>query len=213
MPNTIGGSRGTGWPGALPSAENASVREPVLGIVPSWEAVVRVHWQQVFRHALRLAGNRQDAEDLAQDTFLRAYRARSTYKPGNFEGWLHRITTNLFLSGVRRAKGIKIHVRSDEALAVLPSSGHTPAEILDDRMLDPEILRALQALSPPFRAAVVLSDVAGLPYGEIACILDVKVGTVRSRLHRGRALLRAALSHRNRRTTSKRRNPPTRQTA
>ena len=75
--------------------------------LPSWEEIVRAHSARVYRLAYRLSGNAQDAEDLTQDTFIRVFRSLAEFKPGTFEGWLHRITTNLFLDMVRRRQRIR----------------------------------------------------------------------------------------------------------
>ena len=126
-----------------------------------------------------------------------ASSARSTrYTPGTFEGWLHRITTNLFLDGARRKQRIRFDPLSDERAARLTSSSPAPELALADQTFDDDIETALATLPPDFRAAVVLCDVEGLTYEEIAEILDAKLGTVRSRIHRGRSMLRKALAHR-----------------
>jgi RNA polymerase sigma-70 factor (ECF subfamily) len=150
----------------------------------------------VFRLAYRLTGNKHDAEDLTQDVFLRVFRSLSSYTPGTFEGWLHRITTNLFLDGARRRQRIRFDALSDESTERLHSREPNPAQTIDDRSLDADVQDALNALAPEYRAAVVLCDIEGLTYEEIAATLDVKLGTVRSRIHRGRAQLRGALEHR-----------------
>jgi RNA polymerase sigma-70 factor (ECF subfamily) len=163
---------------------------------PSWEEIVRTHSSRVYRLAYRLTGNRYDAEDLTQEVFVRVFRSLSTYTPGTFQGWLHRITTNLFLDLARRRQRIRFDSLPDDAPERLPGAEPSPAEAFDDRHLDPDIQAALDALSPEFRAAVVLCDIEGLSYEEIAATLGVKLGTVRSRIHRGRAQLREALAHR-----------------
>lgn len=163
---------------------------------PSWEQIVSEHSERVYRLAYRLTGNAADAEDLTQDVFVRVFRSLSTYTPGTFEGWLHRITTNLFLDGARRRQRIRFDALSDERAARLPSAHGTPHEALNAQMFDDDVEQALAQLPPDFRAAVVLCDVEGLSYEEIAAILDAKLGTVRSRIHRGRAMLRDALAHR-----------------
>ena len=155
-------------------------------------------------HALRarlpagLPPHRQphDAEDLTQDVFVRVFRSLSTYTPGTFEGWLHRITTNLFLDQVRRKQRIRFDALADDAADRLPGREPTPAQAYDDHHFDGDVQQALDALAPDFRAAVVLCDIEGLSYEEIAATLGIKLGTVRSRIHRGRAQLRAALEHR-----------------
>ena len=163
---------------------------------PSWDEVVRTHSARVYRLAYRLTGDRHDAEDLTQEVFVRVFRSLSSYTPGTFEGWLHRITTNLFLDSVRRKSKIRFEGLADDAAERLPGREPTPAQVYFDTHLDADIEGALAALAPEFRAAVVLCDIEGLSYEEIAATLGVKLGTVRSRIHRGRSQLRASLAHR-----------------
>ncbi len=163
---------------------------------PPWEEIVAEHSARVYRLAYRLTGNRHDAEDLTQEVFVRVFRSLSTYSPGTFEGWLHRITTNLFLDGARRKAKIRFDALADDADVRMPGRIAPPdAEVLA-ALFDDDVEAALSALPPDFRAAVVLCDVEGLSYDEIADVLDLKLGTVRSRIHRGRAMLRKALAHR-----------------
>jgi RNA polymerase sigma-70 factor (ECF subfamily) len=166
--------------------------------LPSWEEIVRAHSTRVYRLAYRLTGNKHDAEDLTQEVFVRVFRSLSSYTPGTFEGWLHRITTNLFLDGARRRQRIRFEGLGDDVAQRLPGSELSPAQAWDERHLDGDIQSALAALPPDYRAAVVLCDIEGFSYEEIAATLGVKLGTVRSRIHRGRAQLRAALAHRQR---------------
>jgi len=163
---------------------------------PSWEDVVKEHSARVYRLAYRLTGNSHDAEDLTQEVFVRVFRSLPTYTPGTFEGWLHRITTNLFLDITRRRQRIRFEGLGEEAAARLRGAEPTPSQAFDDRHLDYDIAEALADLPPEYRAAVVLCDIEGLTYEEIADAPGVKLGTVRSRIHRGRAQLRAALEHR-----------------
>jgi RNA polymerase sigma factor (sigma-70 family) len=163
---------------------------------PSWEDVVRDHSARVYRLAYRLTGNTHDAEDLTQEVFVRVFRSLATYSPGTFEGWLHRITTNLFLDMARRRQRIRFEGLGEETTARLSGAEPTPAQVFDDRHLDGDVQAALKALPPEYRAAVILCDIEGLSYEEIADTLGIKLGTVRSRIHRGRAQLREALEHR-----------------
>ena len=163
---------------------------------PSWDDLVRQHSSRVYRLAYRLTGNQHDAEDLTQEVFVRVFRSLSSYTPGTFEGWLHRITTNLFLDMARRRQRIRFEGLGDQAVGLLRDDEPTPAQAFDARHLDTDVQQALEALAPEYRAAVVLCDIEGLSYEEIAATLGVKLGTVRSRIHRGRAQLRAALDHR-----------------
>ncbi len=164
--------------------------------VPTWDEIVEDHSARVYRLAYRLTGNAPDAEDLTQEVFVRVFRSLHTYQPGTFEGWLHRITTNLFLDGARRKSRIRFDALPEDADNRLPSPVATPDVAFVNQMFDADVESALAELPPDFRAAVVLCDVEGLSYEEIADVLGVKMGTVRSRIHRGRALLRKALAHR-----------------
>ncbi|MBM9460659.1 RNA polymerase sigma factor SigE [Nocardioides sp. zg-536] len=161
-----------------------------------WEAIVEQHSDRVYRLAMRLTGNRHDAEDLTQEVFVRVFRSLHTYAPGTFAGWLHRITTNLFLDQARRKQRIRFDALSEERAARISSPVPAPEADYAARTFDDDVEAALASLPPDFRAAVVLCDIEGLSYEEIADILGAKLGTVRSRIHRGRALLRAALAHR-----------------
>src|SRR6476619_3293542 len=162
---------------------------------PSWDDVVRDHADRVYRLAYRLTGNPHDAEDLTQETFIRVFRSLADYKPGTFEGWLHRITTNLFLDMVRRRARLRMEGLPEDSDR-LPGGGPEPEQVFSDTHLDPVLQAALDELAPEFRAAVVLCDVEGLSYEEIGATLGVKLGTVRSRIHRGRAALRSGLERR-----------------
>ena len=177
-------------------ASQASTGAAAQWTPPTWEEVVRDHSARVYRLAYRLTGNCHDAEDLTQEVFVRVFRSLPTYTPGTFEGWLHRITTNLFLDITRRRQRIRFEGLGEEAAARLKGTEPTPSQAFDDRHLDHDIAVALADLPPEYRAAVVLCDIEGLTYEEIADVLGVKLGTVRSRIHRGRAQLRAALEHR-----------------
>ncbi len=165
-------------------------------VVPSWDEIVRTHSRRVYRLAYRLCGNQQDAEDLTQEVFVRVFRSLGSFTPGSFEGWLHRITTNLFLDRARRRALYRFDGFGEGVAERLEGDLPTPEAAVSDAMFDSDVEAALAALPADFRAAVVLCDVEGLAYEEIAQVLDVKLGTVRSRIHRGRNLLRKALAHR-----------------
>ncbi|MCZ7527452.1 MAG: sigma-70 family RNA polymerase sigma factor [Acidimicrobiia bacterium] len=163
----------------------------MAGGVPSWEDVAREHGRFLYNVAYRLAGNEDDAADLVQEALLRIRRGLATYRPGSLEGWLARIVTNVFLDEVRRRKRrptVALPGEPDLVLAPAPAADEA-AEALSD-----EVQAALATLPEDFRVAVVLSDVADLPYEDVAAATGVPVGTVRSRIHRGRRLLRAALA-------------------
>src|SRR5881398_3629630 len=162
---------------------------------PSWDEVVREHGDRVYRLAYRLSGNTHDAEDLTQETFIRVFRSLASYKPGTFEGWLHRITTNLFLDMARRRSRVRMEGLPEDTDRIV-GDDPSPEQVYSDTHLDPDLQEALDELPPEFRAAVVLCDVEGLSYEEIGATLGVKLGTVRSRIHRGRQALRASIERR-----------------
>ena len=174
---------------------SAPVAQPDDWTPPSWEQVVAEHAPRVYRLAYRLTGNQQDAEDLTHDTFLRVFRSLDRYEPGTFEGWLHRITTNLFLDGARRRQRIRFVPLPHDAERLVGRSPDPEGAVLD-RGFAADVEAALLALPPDFRVAVVLADVEQMSYEEIAETLGIKIGTVRSRIHRGRTQLRAALAAR-----------------
>jgi len=167
-------------------------------VPPTWDDVVRTHSARVYRLALRLTGNPHDAEDLTQEVFIRVFRSLSSYTPGTFEGWLHRITVNLFLDSVRKRSRARLDPLPEDGQDRLPDGAPGPEALLLDATLDDDVASALAALPPDFRAAIILCDIEGLTYEEIAATLGVKLGTVRSRISRGRAQLRTALEHRRR---------------
>ncbi|MEU4208803.1 RNA polymerase sigma factor SigE [Streptomyces sp. NPDC026206] len=179
------------------TATFATDADPQAWTPPTWEEIVSTHSARVYRLAYRLTGNQHDAEDLTQEVFVRVFRSLSTYTPGTFEGWLHRITTNLFLDMVRRRQRIRFDALGEDAAERLPSREPSPQQHFNDTHFDADVQQALDTLAPEFRAAVVLCDIEGLSYEEIAATLGVKLGTVRSRIHRGRSHLRKALQHRS----------------
>jgi RNA polymerase sigma-70 factor (ECF subfamily) len=163
---------------------------------PTWDEIVRDHSTRVYRLAFRLTGNRHDAEDLTQEVFVRVFKALPTFRPGTLEGWMHRITTNLFLDQARRRRRIRFDALPLDFSDKVPGLTPSPDSALARDLFEPDIEAALAELPPEYRAAVVLCDIEGLTYDEIARALDVKIGTVRSRIHRGRSMLRKALMHR-----------------
>lgn len=163
--------------------------------MPSWSELVAEHADRVYRLAYQLSGNQQDAEDLTQETFMRVFRSLKHYRPGTFEGWLHRITTNLFLDMVRHRSKIRMDALEEypEYWAPAASSEPTPEAAFELNHLDPALDAALADLQPEYRVALVLRDGLDMSYDEIAVTLGVKLGTVRSRIHRARAQMKARL--------------------
>jgi RNA polymerase sigma-70 factor, ECF subfamily len=159
--------------------------------VPTWEEVARDHGRFLYNVAYRLAGNDDDAQDLVQEALLRVRKGLERYQPGSLEGWLARIVTNVFLDEMRRRKRRPTDALPDDPGRVLP-----PAPAADEAQtgLSDEIQHALEGLPDEFRVPVVLCDVSDLSYEQIAESTGVPIGTVRSRIHRGRRMLRASLT-------------------
>ncbi len=159
----------------------------------------------LYTAALRMTRNPSDADDLVQETYLRAYRAYGTFQEGtNLRAWLYRILTNTFINSYR-AKKRRPEVSDVEDIEDLylyrrvgefavQGTGRSAEEELMDHFTEGDIKDAIEALPEQFRVAVLLSDVEGFSYKEIADILDVPIGTVMSRLHRGRRALQKALA-------------------
>lgn len=168
--------------------------------LPGFEKEALPWLDAVFRFGLRLTGgNQAEAEDLTQETFLRAYRHWSTYTPGtSCRSWLFTICRNAFLRGRERQgrRGEVLESELDHAVEAMASAKalgeirtDDPERNFFDSFVDAEIEAAVAKLPPEFHDALVMSDIEGLSYGEIAEVLDVPVGTVKSRLYRGRRLL------------------------
>jgi RNA polymerase sigma-70 factor (ECF subfamily) len=165
-------------------------QSPLLGErLDHFEREAIPHLKRLYGAAYRITGNPADAEDLVQETLLRAFRGFDRFTSGtNLPGWLFTILYRVRTDALRRAgRAPRMEELDEEALSVPP-----PQEALANGGQDLE--RALATLPEPFRAAVVLRDIEELSYAEIAEVLQVPTGTVMSRIHRGRARLRAALA-------------------
>jgi RNA polymerase sigma-70 factor (ECF subfamily) len=157
----------------------------------------------LYGAALRMTRNPADAEDLVQETMLRAYRAFDSFEPGtNLKAWLFRILTNAYINVYRKKQREPKKVSQEqiedfdlyqELKDHAPQFSETPESIVLDSLVDSDILDAIDDLPEQFRLAVVLSDVEGFSYAEMAEIMDVPLGTVMSRLHRGRKALQKRL--------------------
>lgn len=162
-----------------------------------FEAEALPHLDAVYRYALSLAGDATRAEDLTQDTMFKAFRAWDQFRPGsNARAWLLTILRNTFINEYRRRQheGDAVDVAAIEPYTVfgdvqdVDPEGRFFASIVDD-----EVLRAIRSLPVDFREVLLLSDVEGLPYGEIAEVVGVPIGTVKSRLSRARHALQRQL--------------------
>jgi len=155
---------------------------------------------QLYSAALRYTRNPADAEDLVQEAFAKAYSAFHQFQPGtNLKAWLYRILTNTYINAYRKEQRQPREVSADanEEFTLydrIADSTSKPAEVeVLERLTDDEVKKALSDLPEQFRIAVYLADVEGFRYAEIAEIMDTPIGTVMSRLHRGRAALQKAL--------------------
>ena len=158
----------------------------------------------LYSAALRMTRNPADAEDLVQETYLKAYRAFHTFQEGtNLKAWLYRILTNTYINTYRAKKRRPDETDLDEVEDLYlyrrlgglegATAGRSAEEELLDHLTDSEVKEALESLPEQFRMAVLLADVEGFAYKEIAEILDIPIGTVMSRLHRGRKAMQKQL--------------------
>jgi RNA polymerase sigma-70 factor, ECF subfamily len=179
-------------PPAPPSGASADAEKRA-----SFEREALVHLDSLYRVALRLTGNPAEADDLVQETMLKAYRAWHQFERGtNAKGWLLTILRHAFINEYRRRTR---HPETVDIDAIEPFSvfqevqDDDPQGTFFDRIVDDEVLQAIDTLPEQFRETVVLSDVEGMSYDEIARVLEVPVGTVKSRLFRARRLLQQKL--------------------
>lgn len=176
-----------------------------------FEKLVERTQRQAYNMAYRMTGNHDDAEDLTQEAYLRAYRSFQTYnRKLPFESWFFRILSNLFIDLLRRRpkqkplsldQPVEGEEGDDNLLLQIPDEMADPERNLMEQVMDERLQAALAALPKPFRVAVLLCDVEGKSYEEIAEIMGSSIGTVRSRIHRGRLQLRKAMESQKPSTT------------
>ena len=165
--------------------------------------LIEDHRDKLYRVAFRMTGHRQDAEDLLQDALIEAYRAFKRFQPGtHFDRWLYRIMTNTYIDRQRHLKRTgpteSLDQRRDDlgegtAQRDIPDLENEPSRIVLDDLFGEPVQRALDTLLPEFKMVLILSDIEGLSYDEIAEMMGTPVGTVRSRLHRARGQVRHIL--------------------
>jgi RNA polymerase sigma-70 factor (ECF subfamily) len=162
------------------------------------------HMSSLYTAALRMTRNPADAEDLVQETYLKAYRAFGTFQEGtNLKAWLYKILTNTFINSYRSRKRRPEQTELDDVEELYlyrrlggleaATAGRSAEEQVLEHFTEADVKNAVESLPEQFRMAVLLADVEGFSYKEIAEILDVPIGTVMSRLHRGRKALEKAL--------------------
>jgi len=188
--------------GAVALAEQVPI--PASADRQQFEQMVEEHLNGLFGAALRMTRNRTNAEDLLQETFLRAWRSFHTFRPGtNARAWLYRILMNAHIDNYRKATREPEVVDQDDVdefylySKVQESDQYrragNPEEAFLQTLMDADVKAALESLPEAFRAVVMLADIDGFSYKEIAEILSIPIGTVMSRLHRGRKQLQVAL--------------------
>jgi RNA polymerase sigma factor (sigma-70 family) len=161
----------------------------------AWEELVRLHTRKVYALCFRFTGNNQEAQDLTQEVFLRVFKTVKTFRSteGSFATWLARVTRNLLIDNYRRTRQERVTDSIEEQLPVLEEAGAAastrPDHALAGREASEILQAALQRLSPDLREAVILRDLQEMEYREIADVLRIPEGTVKSRINRGRAEL------------------------
>lgn len=167
----------------------------------SFDAEALPHMDALYRTALRMTKNVNDAEDLVQETYVKAYRFWEKFEPGsNARAWLFKIMTNVFINEYRSKSRSPMAVNVDElddnflyGQLATTAPGDNPEKQLFAKIFDDDVKRAIENLPEDFRLVVILSFIEGFSYQEIAEIADLQLGTVKSRLHRGRKLLQKEL--------------------
>jgi RNA polymerase sigma-70 factor (ECF subfamily) len=166
-----------------------------------FDALVERYHKQAYNIAYRMAGNHADAEDLTQEAFIRAFRFFGQYRRElPFDSWLYKIMSNVFIDRLRRRPKVKIRsidqpvsTEDGEAQFDVADTSAGPEDTVLSREMDGRIQAALNTLPEAFRLTVIYADIEGFSYEEIAEVTRTNIGTVRSRLHRGRRLLRSKL--------------------
>lgn len=154
--------------------------------------LVRRYADRIYNLAYRMTGNRTEAEDLAQEAFIRAYRGLPGYKPQHpFGAWIYRIAVNVCLTHRQRQSGATSEPLNEDSAIVDDTVG--VADLVERREVQTSVQQAILRLPPTYRAVIILYHLEGRPYEEIADLLHLPLNTVRTHLHRGRALLRESL--------------------
>jgi len=200
---TLGKMGSQGLEGAVRQPVSARLLEPEYSLVTAclkgddaaWEELVRVHTRHVYALCYRFTGSASEAQDLTQEVFLRVFRTLKSFRSaeGSFGTWLARVTRNLLIDNYRRTRQDRATDSIEEQLPTLEVEGAgviaRPDQALAGREASEILQAALQKLSPELREAVILRDLQEMEYREIAEVLSIPEGTVKSRINRGRAEL------------------------
>ena len=183
------------------SEEAVLVEEALAGKMPAFEKLVSLYGKKIYNYCYRMTGNKEDAEDISQDVFLKSYRSLNGFKRNSqFSTWIYRIAHNACIDHHRKKKVETVSLtRSDE------DNGKQDNEIVSDSLsLEEEVLMnerknavhsAIAKLRPEYRTVIILRDIDGLSYDEIAGVLNIPLGTVKSYISRAREELRTTLNH------------------
>ena len=189
--------------------EEKLIREFKEGNRERFDELVSSYGPKLYRFAYGLLGNHHDAEEVVQDAFVRAYHALDSFRgDASFDTWMHRITMNLarnkFHWNRRRGEGMKISLSDPESNPLddsgnydldLPDETHSPDTLLEKVELEDNVVKGIRRLPDSLREAMILRHLKDMPYEQIASVLECKIGTVKSRIARGRELLREFLIH------------------
>jgi len=180
------------------------IKLSLAGDIEAFEALVEKYQQKIYNLSYRYMGTEQDAYDMAQETLIKAFRSLGTFKGDSSLGtWLYRITTNVCLDELRKRKRTLHIVSLDEPLATtdgdeidrdIPDPSPTADILYEQRQMEAYLQSVIATLKPEHKSVIILRDVMGLTYEEVAEALECSIGTVKSRLNRGREVLRKKIS-------------------
>lgn len=183
------------------SEEAMLVEEALAGSVPAFEKLVSLYSKKIYNYCYRMAGNKEDAEDILQDVFVKAYRSLNGFRRNSqFSTWLYRIAYNACIDHHRKKRIVTVPVlgideQGRQLIAEIASDGPS----LEEEVLSNErklaVQKAIGQLRPEYRTVILLREIDGLSYDEIAGVLNIPLGTVKSYISRARETLRASLIH------------------
>jgi RNA polymerase sigma-70 factor (ECF subfamily) len=184
--------------------ERLLIKSSKSGNIQSFEELISIYEKKAYNIAFRIMGNEEDAKDMTQEAFVRIFKAIANFKEqSSFSTWMYRIVTNVCLDEIRKRKNEKVisidsglETEDGEIKLELKSNTETPEEIYQRKQNKQVIVDAIKELNDEYRSVIVLRDVQGFSYDEIAEILSCSIGTVKSRINRGRNLLKDKLKSR-----------------